>query len=193
MSKTKKINISNLEFIKEGFKNIRSIGSVSRSSQFVAKSMSKILIHPEYKTIVEVGPGDGAITEEILKIMSADAKLYVLEINENFCNQLSQWPDPRMTVIQDSAENLKSVLQVQNVQEADIIISAIPFLLFPRDEVEKFLKVFYNALRPGGKYIQLHYSLNLKDLYEEIFDEVKLRFVPINIPPAFIFECKKKV
>ncbi|MBK9271534.1 MAG: methyltransferase domain-containing protein [Saprospiraceae bacterium] len=193
MSKIKKGNNSNFEFIKEGIKNMQSVGSVCRSSPFVAKSMSKGLNDSTFKIIVELGAGDGAITEEILKNMQSDARLIVLEINENFCDQLRQWNDPRMLVLNESAENLKAVLHSLQIQEADRIISAIPFLLFPREEVEKFLRVFYSSLAPGGKFIQLHYSLNLKDLYEEIFDDVKIRFVPINIPPAFIFECKKKV
>lgn len=183
--------MSNIDFIREGFRNIKSVGSVSKSSSFVCKRMAKS-ISSQHKVILELGAGNGAITEEILKQMGPEARLLVFEINPSFCEQLRAFQDPRMVVVNESAEHARQILTEQDLQEADIVISAIPFLLFPKPEVNRFVKEFYSCLRPGGKYIQLHYSLNLKELYEEIFDEVKLRFVPINIPPAFIFECVKK-
>ncbi len=181
-----------LRFIKEGIRNFRSVGSVSRSSPFVCRSMTRLVPRLKNGIILEFGAGDGVITEEILRQMSPDDRLLVFEIHPEFCDQLRKIKDTRMTVYEESAENASQILATLGLEQADLIISAIPFLLFPKQDALRLIGAFRNILRPGGRYIQLHYSLNLKEQYEEIFDEVQIRFVPINIPPAFIFECCKK-
>lgn len=181
-----------LRFIREGIRNFKSVGSVSRSSVYVCRSMTRLVPKLKDGIILEFGAGDGVITEEILRQMGPGDRLLVFEINPEFCDHLRKIEDPRITVFEESAENAGRILENLGLDQADLIISAIPFLLFPKHEALRLVSEFKNLLRPGGRFIQLHYSLNLKEDYEDIFDEVRIRFVPINIPPAFIFECRKK-
>ena len=58
-----------IEFLKEGLKNLKTIGSVARSSKYLCKGMIK---HVDFKTanvIVELGAGDGVITKHILSLI----------------------------------------------------------------------------------------------------------------------------
>ena len=70
-----KIN-SNLNFIKTAIKDFK-VGALTPSSKYVVKKIIKE-IKPEYKYIVEYGPGDGVITKEILKILPQDGRLVVI-------------------------------------------------------------------------------------------------------------------
>jgi phospholipid N-methyltransferase len=47
-------------------------------------------------------------------------------------------------------------------------------------------------LKKGGYYVQLHYSLLAKKLYEKTFGNVDINFVLLNIPPAFVLASEKR-
>ena len=74
-----------IDFFKEGLKNIKTVGTISRSSKSLCKGAIKHVNFEEADLIVELGAGDGVITEHILKNMKKDAKLLAFEVNENFC------------------------------------------------------------------------------------------------------------
>ncbi len=181
-----------IEFFRESLKNIRTTGTIVRSSRSLCKNMVKHVDFKSAKVLIELGAGDGVITEYILKKMSKDAKLLSFEVNAEFCKQLREIKDPRLVVIEDSAENLEKYLKKHNFEYVDSVISAIPFVTLPDElglniigECERFLKT-------GGLFIQLHYSLLAKKLYQKIFGNVDVNFVPLNIPPAFVLVSKKK-
>ncbi|MEM6967066.1 MAG: SAM-dependent methyltransferase, partial [Bacteroidota bacterium] len=83
--------------------------------------------------IVELGAGDGVITEHILRHMKKDSVLLAFEVNKTFCDQMRKIEDDRLIVIEDSAEKLGEYLVKYDLEKADYIISAIPFVAFPDD------------------------------------------------------------
>lgn len=187
-----KVNMGKIEFLKLSLKNIRTTGTITRSSQSLCKNMVKHVDYKTAKVLVELGAGDGVITEHILKKMEKDTTLLCFEVNPTFCELLNEIDDPRLIVIQDSAENLEKYLQENNFKEIDSVISAIPFVSLPDElglsiigECEKFLK-------KGGVFVQVHYSLLAKKLYQKVFGNVDVKFVPINIPPAFVLISEKR-
>ncbi len=154
--------------------------------------MVKHVNYKEATFIVELGAGDGVITKHILKNMKADAKLLSFEVNPEFCKRLRAINDERLIVVEDSAENLERHLRENSFDHIDSVISAIPFVSLPDElglniisECEKFLK-------KGGLFIQVHYSLLAKKLYQKVFGNVDVNFVPINIPPAFVLVSEKR-
>jgi phospholipid N-methyltransferase len=185
-------NMGNLHFFRESLKNIRTTGTITRSSKSLCKHMIKYVNFNEAKVLVELGAGDGVITKHILNKMKADTKLLSFEVNAEFCKRLRAINDPRLIIIEDSAENLEKYLLEHKLKEVDAVISAIPFVSLPDElglsiigECERFLKI-------GGKFTQMHYSLLAKKLYQKVFGNVNVHFVPINIPPAFVLVCEKR-
>jgi len=49
----------------------------------------------------------------------------------------------------------------------------------------------YHSLKPGGLFIAFQYSQQMKKLLGEHFSIEKIEFVPLNIPPAFVYVCRK--
>jgi len=96
-----------------------------------------------------------------------------------------------MEIIEDSALFIEKHLALRNIKNIDIIISAIPFVILPKDEVQGILKEVRKAMTSTSIFVQLHYSLVLKKIYEKIFTKIKIEFVALNIPPAFIFICQR--
>ncbi len=182
-----------LDFIVEGIRNLKTVGSVTPSSKYLCRAMIEPIDFAKAKVIVELGPGNGVITSYILEAMQADSKLFAFEVNDSFCELLSQkyGHDTRFHLIAASAENIEQHLSEHNHDQADYVISAIPFTILPDEIAKTIIRESKRILKPGGLFIQFHYSLFAKKMYQEIFDEVKVDFVPLNFPPAFVLECKK--
>ena len=181
-----------INFFIQGLKNFREVGTVSRSSKFVGKAMTneKHIDFAQARCIVELGAGDGPITKQILSKLAPDATLLCFEINENFCDDLKKKyaNDPRIKIINDDAQKLGEYVSAAGFDHADIVISAIPFVIIPEDDI---IIAAHKHLKVGGKYIQLHYSMVAKKRYENIFKNIQIDFVPLNVPPAFIHVCDK--
>jgi phospholipid N-methyltransferase len=143
--------------------------------------------------LVELGAGDGVITKHILRKMRPDAKLLVFEVNSAFCKKMrSQIHDERMILIEDSAENLTEHLEKRSLPQVDFIVSAIPFVAMSKEVTEAIVNTCAKNLVTGGFFIQMQYSLMLKKTYHNIFGNVKIDFIPVNVPPAFVLVSRKE-
>jgi len=181
-----------IEFFKESIRNLKTVGTLTRSSKYLCKGMIKPVDFETAKVIVELGAGDGVITEHILKNMKEDCTLLSFEVNELFCEQMRQEiKDDRLIIVEDSAEKLGEYLAKHNLGKADYIISAIPFVAFPEELAKSIIRTSKDNMKDNALYIQVHYSLLTKKFYETIFGNVDISFVPLNIPPAFVLVSEK--
>ncbi len=178
--------MSYVSFIKESIRNIKTTGTITRSSQTTCKALISFTDFETATNIVELGAGDGVVTHHILDSMKKDARLLCFEVNEQFCKQLRQIEDERLIVIQDSAENLEEHLKEHNIEMVDSIISAIPFVALSKELSKNILQSCFRVIKPGGSFSQIHYSLVLKKMYKQIFDGINVKFVLRNVPPAFV-------
>ena len=187
MTRMKKIT-----FLKESLKNLKTVGTVTRSSKYACKAMIAPVNFDNANVIVELGAGDGVITEHIIKAMKPDSILLSFEVNPLFCEKIREINDSRLHVIEDSAEHLEKYLKKHNIKEIDYVISAIPFVSLPDELGYSIVGECKNFLKEGGLFIQIHYSLLAKKIYQRVFGNVKVNFEPLNIPPAFVLISTKK-
>jgi phospholipid N-methyltransferase len=139
-----------LKFFLEGLKDIQTVGTIARTSTFAAKQMIRQINFANTDCIVEFGAGDGVITKCILEKMRKDAILLSFEVNTSFCEILNQINDPRLVVINDSAEKVADYLRQNGRQEADYVISAIPFAAIPPEVGQVIVDQARNVLKKGG-------------------------------------------
>ena len=181
-----------INFFIQGIKHFKEVGTFSRSSHFVGKTMTKdkYIDFANAKCIVELGAGDGPITKQLLQQMRPDAKLLCFEINEKFYEDLCKkfGDDPRSTIINDDAQKLGEYIRQAGFEKADAVLSEIPFVIIPEDDI---IIEAHKYLKKGGKYVQLHYSMVAKKRYERIFNNIEIDFVTFNVPPAFIHISEK--
>ena len=88
--------------------------------------------------------------------------------------------DSRLQIINDDAKNYEHY-----VDGADCIVSGLPLTLFAKSKKERILAITSKSKR----YIQLQYTPLLSKKMKHYFSDVKLKFVPQNLPPAFIYVC----
>jgi len=184
--------MNRLDFFRESMRNLKTVGTVTRSSPALCKGMIKPIDFQKAKVVVELGAGDGVVTKHILKALRPDAKLLVFEVNAQFCNKIREIKDDRMIVIEDSAENIENHLHKLGLQQVDHIISAIPFVSLPVELCYSIVRTCKKILPQKGLFVQIHYSLVMKKVYKSVFGNIDVRFVPLNFPPAFVLVCEKR-
>jgi len=180
------------KFLKTFFKERKQVGAVAPSSRFLVKKMCDKIDFKTAKVIIELGPGTGVFTKEILNRAAADAKIFVFELNEDFYKVLAKKiDDKRIILVNKSAENLNSVLSKHQIANADAVLSSLPLTVIPEPIRSNILKASHDILKPNGLYVQYQYSLSAKKQIEKQFGKLNLHFSLINIPPAFIYVAKK--
>ena len=173
-------------------RDIKTVGTIASTSSSTGRRMIRQIDFTKADCIVELGAGDGVITKEILAKMAHTCKLISFEINPRFCEELDKIKDDRLVVINDSAEKITEYVAKYGFDKADHVISALPFSSLPLALGESIVTKSKDCLREGGLYVQIHYSLHRKPLYERIFGNVDWEITTINIPPAFILTSVKK-
>ncbi len=176
------------KFLRTFFKERKQVGAVAPSSRFLVKKMCNKIDFETARVIIELGPGTGVFTKEILDRASNDSKIFVFELNQDFCKILeAKFNDDRIILVNDSAEKMQAILKSHGLDEADAIISSLPLTVIPEPVKSNILKAAYQILKPKGIYVQYQYSLNAKKLIESHFGKLNMKFSLINIPPAFIY------
>jgi len=183
--------LSTFSFLLEGLRNLRTTGTLTRSSTALCEAAIDRIDFGTARVIVELGAGDGVITEHILKHLHPDGKVIAFEVSPELCADMRAIGDSRLVVAEDSAENIRNWLDKVGADQADHVVSAIPFAALPKALGRAIVQAAKDTLRPGGCYNQVHYSLKTKSYYEEAFGQVEARRVWANLPPAWVLYCRR--
>jgi phospholipid N-methyltransferase len=168
----------------------KTVGSITPSSFFLTKEMLKNINWSNTKTIVELGAGTGIFTNQIQQSKSPDSRVLIFELDPVMQNRLKELY-PHFTFYSD-ATFLPKALQEQGLNQVDCIVSGLPFSNFSKGLREQIVDGVIKSLKPGGLFITFQYSLQMKKHLVNHFDEVDITLVPLNLPPAFVYCCKKK-
>ncbi len=180
------------DFFRAFFKNAKMVGSLRPSSKQLTKSMLNSVDFSKAKTIIELGPGTGVFTREILAKMAPDATLLVFELHDEFFHNLNKSiKDDRVHFIHDSAEKLKEYLDQHNMHQTDAVISSLPLANFPKELRANIVKAAIDSLADDGCLAQFQYSLQSKKYLKSMFPKVKINYIFWNFPPAFVYTCRK--
>ncbi len=179
-------------FINQFMKDKKMVGSIRPSSKYLMNKMLENIDFNTARVIVELGPGTGVFTYEILKRMSHDSVLLIFELNQGFMRTLRKnIKDKRAIFIYDSAEKIQEYIQKHELGKADAIISSLPLYNFPQELRDTIVNNSFDALKDTGKYIQFQYTKQAKKMLQAKFNTVSISFTPLNFPPAFVYTCDK--
>lgn len=179
--------MSKSNLLKELYSNLGTTGALTFSSKSLVNKMLSNTDIEHAKLIVELGGGDGSITQGIIERMSPTAEILVFEINRSFCDAMQkQFSRPNVKIICDSAENMNQYLQGRKV---DYVLSSLPFSLISKEASDQILLQSKYSLNENGKFIQICYSYLLKKLFKKYFSTIEAKFTMRNLPPAFVMVC----
>jgi phospholipid N-methyltransferase len=182
-----------LLFARNFLKHPRMLGSVIPSSRFLIDGLLKHLDFNRARVIVEYGPGVGTITTHVLKRMHPDAKLVVIEMNDDFVRFLREnVRDPRLHVVHGSAADVGPELKKLGYDRADYAISGIPFSTMPPEVRADILQKTNAVLDPQGAFLVYQFSPSIGMHLERAFGQVTRTFEPLNIPPAQLYVARPR-
>lgn len=173
----------------------RTTGAILPSSKRLAIKMIENINFNMCNCIVELGPGTGIFTDEILKKRNANTILILIEYNIDFYKKLkSKYSDiQNIHIINDSAENIDYYINKYGINNIDYIVSGLPFASLPKDMSEMILDKCKCALGYKGSFIIFQYTKSKKDLINKYFKDIKINREILNIPPAYVFTCTNKL
>jgi phospholipid N-methyltransferase len=157
-------------FLRSMISNPREVGAVWPTSRWAVRDLLDMGDLARARTVVEFGVGTGVYTEEVLKQLHPEGTFLAFEI------------DPDLA----SAENVEDYLEGE---KADYIVSSVPFTSLPADVRRSLLEAARHALAPDGQMLVLQYSTAVLPYLQSTFPEIRRRFSPLNVPPAFLFAC----
>ena len=172
-------------------KNIRTTGTISPSSPALIKKMLATIDFETARCIVELGPGNGCITREVLGRIHPECKLICFELNNEFVAELNTISDPRLEVYNACASSIRNILDELKIGSVDYVVSSLPLAIMDDDVVKSVVESVRENLRAGGRFLQYQYSLNNYEDIKPGFSESRVRFTLRNMPPAFIYDCVK--
>lgn len=188
-----------MDFLREALRDPKNVGAVAPSSRKLAQMGVRYADLGNAKVVMELGPGGGAFTGEILAAMPEQARYLGIEINEAFV-QVLQKEFPEAAFVHGSAGDIGRFLEEAGHDACDRIVSGIPWSNFAPEEQDAILGKIAAAMAPQGIFVTFaYYPFNhlpkgrvVKEALERHFASVrKSEIVLGNLPPAFVYVCRK--
>lgn len=178
-----------LTFLLRFLHNPKQIGSIIPSSRFLAEKMIHPIPWKDIHAMAELGAGTGAITRYIEACIPITAQVLLFEMDAKMREDL------QLTYsnfeCHANANSLTRIMDYKGIAHLDCIISGLPFFNFSPELRESLLNQINQALKPGGMFIAFQYSLQMKKLLSAQFVIEHIDFTPLNVPPAFVYICRK--
>jgi phospholipid N-methyltransferase len=175
-------------FLRGFIKHPVMVGSVIPSSKILIDKMLEPVDWANCKLFVEYGPGVGTFTEHVLQRMAPDATLIAIDTNADFTRYLRRkFADNRLFAITGSAADVRQIIADCGFEDADYVLSGLPFSTLPPGIGPKIAEQTAEALRPGGAFLVYQFSPKVREFLSPVFDRIDRGFEWVNIPPAQLF------
>lgn len=178
-------------FLQGFLRHPREVGSIIPSSRFLERRVTRAAGAEGARLVVELGPGTGGTTRALLRVMSPQARLLAVEINEHFVKVLERTRDSRLLVHRGSAAELREVLDARRLAAPDAIVSGIPFSTMPRGVGREILRSVYEVLEPGGVFVAYQVRDRVESLGSEVFGHPRVQKELLNVPPMRVYRWEK--
>jgi phospholipid N-methyltransferase len=184
-----------IRFFREFIRSHAHVGAVAPSSPFLARLIVKEAHVADADTILELGPGTGAFTAEILRAKKEEARFLTVERNTYFASTLEK-KFPGLHVEVNDAQEADFGAWLGPAGGFDSIVSGLPWAGFPESLQKEILDNVIPHLASGGKFATFAYvgphllpaGRRFRSLLQERFDCLSTSRVEVrNLPPAFVY------
>jgi phospholipid N-methyltransferase len=204
------------EFLRQCRRQFRSTGAILPSSRFLARALVSEIAKPRAPArILEVGPGTGSVTRQLLRRLLPGDHLDAVEINAHFITRLmnrleNDWAyqrqRERVHIIHAAVEDLPGE------SKYDFIVSGLPLNNFPVEMVRRIFRTYARLLKPGGilTYYEYQFIRHLKSPFANRRErrrlyrvgrivggyirsyQIRRERIFINVPPAMVRHLRFK-
>jgi len=203
-------------FLREFRRSFKNTGSFLPSGRFLARALtSNLRRYRPPQRILEVGPGTGAVTKQILRHMLPGDSLDAVELNSHFITLLERRfeQEPLFRAHRHQVHLIHAPVQdLPGTATYDVIVSGLPLNNFPVALVREVFQVYNRLLRPGGTLSYYEYAL-IRQLKTPFVDrqerrrlfrvgrvvrryidayQVRRQRIIMNVPPAIVRHLRLK-
>ena len=143
-------------FVRQFVRRYHTTGAILPSGRRLASALCRYVAETNGhagRQILEVGPGTGAVTARLVRVLRPDDRLTLVELNDEFVRHLESRfaGETAFQAVKGRSEIVHSRLEdLPGEGQFDRIISGLPLNNFATAEVERILKTCARLLRPGG-------------------------------------------
>lgn len=201
-------------FWQEFRQTFHTTGAVLPSGRSLCKALASQVGRDEVpRRVLEVGPGTGAVTNEIVKRLGPDDRLDLVELNERFAAILRERlaDEPSWQAVAERVRVIEMPIEQLPVDEKyECMISGLPLNNFSCDFVANALKHFHHLAAEGCtlsffEYVAIRKAkalvsstserirlMGIEKLLQEEFDtwEFDRQCVLANVPPAWVHHLR---
>ncbi len=188
-----------LVFLSEFVRSPSTVGAIAPSSAGLAREIVAQASFAADATVMEFGPGTGVFTGEIIRQLGPGGRFVAIERNAQLVPILQErFPDA--VICEDSIGNAGKILERHGIGQVHSIVCGLPWAAFDEATQDDFLETTHASLKDGGIFVTFAYLQGLllpagqrfKKKITARFSEVrKSRVVWRNLPPAFVYRCRK--
>lgn len=185
-------------FVCEMIRSPQGTGAIFPSSPALAKRIVSMAGVANASRVVEIGPGTGVFTHEILASMREETRFFAVERNAAFVNHLRN-RFPNAQILEGCATNLGDLLRANGIENAESLVSGLPWANFNTQLQIQILTAIRAAMSPGAIFTTFAYygphllpaGRRFRSVLHEMFPVVETSPVELlNFPPAFVYYCK---
>jgi phospholipid N-methyltransferase len=204
-------------FLSEARTAFQTVGAVAPSGRFLARAMAHQLRTNRNgpARVLEVGPGTGAITREIVRYIRPLDRFDLVELSTAFAESLRNRFQNEHRFRQVRTQSRIINMSVQDLaadrdHAYDCVVCGLPFNNFPPELVHSLFERMCRLARPGGviSFFEYLWIRDLKRPFVSTDERIRLgrvadviagylnRFefrrdlVPINLPPAVVHHLR---
>lgn len=198
-----------LTFWREFLKNHQEVGALFATGKSASVELARPTTSDKrpHRTILEVGAGDGPVTQILLKNLRAGDVLWVVELNKhltkklehNLKNQIAE-ARSRGATVHILCADIRKVTADQPNKSFDHIVSTLPFNGLPVELIKEVMSEYMRVLKLGGEVTYIEYLIlrRIKRLFiqdkahdqylHDLQDKYRSAhtYVWRNLPPAHI-------
>ncbi len=167
-------------FLSEMARSPLLIGAIWPSSPALGRVMANWLPEDCEAPVLELGPGTGIVTAELLAAGLSEDRLVAVEKSEVLASYLSA-RYPRSRIVTGDALELDSHFAGEKF---GAVISSLPLKVFGPGQVDMLSRQISEILLPGAPWVQFSYHIANGKPPAKSFRSVDSRIVWSNFPPA---------
>lgn len=146
-----------LKFLRTWVAKPLTTGAVSPSGRWLARSMAAAVDPSWDGTVIELGPGTGAVTAALIKRGIEPERLLAVEYNPDFAEHIrGRFPGLRVAV--GDAYAFADTLRDAGVGKVAAVVSSLPLFTQPPVRRRHLLEQAMGVLESGRPFIQFSYA-----------------------------------
>jgi len=167
-------------FLSEMARSPLLIGAIWPSSPALGRVMANWLPENCSAPVLELGPGTGIVTAELLAAGLPEDRLVAVEKSEVLASYLSA-RYPKSRIVAGDALELDSLFAGEKF---GAVISSLPLKVFGPGQVDMLSQQISDILLPGAPWVQFSYHIANGKPPAKSFRSVDSKIVWSNFPPA---------